>query len=180
MGMVMSTTRPLRLYPAASNGRVTACLSLSGRSDLSDGQAYNPASKPTSDLNPRNALRPYRFTASSSFVSSQPLSLVSVLQFRRLRHSPRLWRLPSPSLSLSKSNRSHSDALFVDFAASLSAHTASIASSTSSCHSAPLEVRTLRACSCKHRSQRLLLLELRNFAGPPSIGYWVQSEPLVQ
>src|SRR5215207_7312087 len=128
MGIVTSTARPLRLYPTASNGGVASCLP--GKRGLSDGQVHNQAYKPTSALNPTNALRPCRSTASSSFVSSQPLSLVSVLQFRRLRHSPRSWRLPSPPLSLSKSNRSHSDALFVDFVASLSAHTASIASST--------------------------------------------------
>src|SRR5215207_2734751 len=147
-------------------------------SDLSDGQAHNPASKPMSALNPRNALRPYRFTPSSSFVSSQPLSLASVLPFRRPRHSPRSERLPAPPLSLSKSNRSHREALLVVFAASPSLFTASIASSTSSCHSATLEARTLPTCSCKHRSQRLLLLELRRFAGSPNILYWVQRNPL--
>src|SRR5215207_10902213 len=178
--MVTSTARPLRLYPTASNGGVTSCFSLSGKSDLSDGQVYNPASKPTSALNPKNALRPYRFTASSSFVSSQRLSLVSVLPFRRLRHPPRSERLPAPPLCLFRSNRSHSDALLVDFAASLSVHTASIAPSTSSCHSASLEARTPSACSCKHRSQRSLLLELRNFAGSPKILYWVQRDPLAQ
>src|SRR5829696_6758998 len=140
MGIVTSTARPLRLYPTASNGGAASCLS--GKRGLSDGQVHNQACKPTSALNPTNAVRPCRSTASSLFVSSQPLSLVSVLLFRRLRHSPRSWRLPSPPLSLSKSNRSHKEALLVDFASSLSVHTASIALSTSSCHWPTLEART--------------------------------------
>src|SRR5215207_9532638 len=144
--MVISTARPLRLYPTASNEGVTSCLSSSGKSDLSAGQAHNPASKPMSALNPRNALRPLRFTASSSFVSSQPLSLANVLPFRRLRHSPRSERLPAPPLSLSKSNRSHREALLVALTVSLSLHPASIAPSTSFCHPATLKARIQSAC----------------------------------